>query len=234
MQVIPSLDLQGGRSRLVWWPGASTGVGSPTDRPAAIAEALVAQGAPLIHLVDVDGARQGRPVNVEAIGAVARAVARPLQVAGGIDGPEQVELAFAAGATRVVLPLWAVAEDRARLAACLRIGGDWLAVGLDARQESLGAYPWRHRTAPRLHELVLELAAAGVRRFVVSHLPAEGAADFVAGLGSDIDAEVLVAGGVTDLASLQDMRAAGVDGVILGEALFSGRVDLQEAVRALA
>jgi phosphoribosylformimino-5-aminoimidazole carboxamide ribotide isomerase len=234
MQVIPSLDLQGGRSRLVWWPGASTGVGSPTDRPAAIAEALVAQGAPLIHLVDVDGARQGRPVNVSAIGAVARAVARPLQVAGGIDGPEQVELAFAAGATRVVLPLWAVAEDRARLAACLRIAGDWLAVGLDARPESLSAYPWRHRAPPRLEELVPELAAAGVRRFVVSHLPSEGAAGFVAGLGTGLDAEVLVAGGVADLAGLQDMRGAGVDGVILGEALFSGRVDLQEAVQALA
>ena len=116
MLVIPSLDLRQGRSRLVWWPGASTGVGTPTDRPAAIAEALVAQGAPAIHLVDLDGARQGRPANLEAIGAVARAVARPLQVAGGIDGPEQIELAFAAGATRVVMPLWAVAEDRDVLA----------------------------------------------------------------------------------------------------------------------
>jgi phosphoribosylformimino-5-aminoimidazole carboxamide ribotide isomerase len=234
MQLIPSLDIRAGRSRLVWWPGASTGVGSPTDRPAAIAESLVAQGASIIHLVDLDGAQQGRPVNLEAIGAVARAVATPLQVAGGIDGPEQIELAFAAGATRVVVPLWAVVEDPARLAGCLRIAGDWLAVGLDARPESLAAYPWRHRTAPRMLELVLELAAAGVRRFVVSHLPAGGAAEFVARLGSAIDAEVLVAGGVTDLAGLQDLRAAGVHGVILGEAIFSGRVDLQEALRALA
>ena len=113
--------------------GCLHGRGRPTDRPAAIAEALVAQGAPAIHLVDLDGAQQGRPVNLEAIGGVARAVAKPLQVAGGVDGPEQVEMAFAAGATRVVLPLWAVAEDRARLASCLGIAGDWLAVGLDAR-----------------------------------------------------------------------------------------------------
>ena len=151
MLVIPSLDVQHGRSRLVWWPGASTGQGTPTDRPAVIATALVAQGATALHLVDLDGAARGRPVNVEAIGAVARAVARPLQVAGGIDGPEQIELAFAAGATRVVMPLWAVAEDGDLLAACLRIGRDWLAVGIDAQAgEPRASIPWRHRRQPRL------------------------------------------------------------------------------------
>lgn len=234
MLVIPSLDLEQGRSRLVWWPGASTGVGAPTDRPAVIAEALVAQGAPLIHLVDLDGARQGRPANVEAIGAVARAVARPLQVAGGIDGSEQVELAFAAGATRVVLSLWSVVEDRERLASCLRIAGDWLAVGMDARAESLRDYPWRHRAAPRLDELVVELAAAGVHRFVFSHLPPRDAAATLAGVTTGLDADVLVAGGVDDLDDLRRLRDAGVDGVILGEALFTGRVSLGDAQHALA
>ncbi len=234
MLVIPSLDLRQGRSRLVWWPGASTGVGTPTDRPAAIAEALVAQGAPAIHLVDLDGARQGRPANLEAIGAVARAVARPLQVAGGIDGPEQIELAFAAGATRVVMPLWAVAEDRDVLGACLRIGGDWLAVGLDARPESLRDYPWRHRAAPSIDELVLELAAAGVRRFVFSHVSAAGAASIAGSLVAGVDADILVAGGVTGLDELLVLREAGVAGVILGEALFDGRIDLAAALRAVA
>lgn len=234
MLVIPSIDLQEGRSRLVWWPGASTGVGSPTDRPAAIAEAFVAQGAPAIHLVDLDGARQGRPANLEAIAAVARAVAKPLQVAGGIDGPEQIELAFAAGATRVVLPLWAVAEDRALLDSCLHIADDWLAVGLDARSESLSGYPWRHRAPPRLGELVLELGAAGVRRFIFSHLPAEGALQLVASVTSGLDADVLVAGGAVSLDGIRVLRDAGVSGVILGEAVFTGRLDLGEALRAAA
>ena len=68
-------------------------------------------------------------MNLTAIAAVSRAVAVPLQLAGGVDGPEQVELAFAAGATRVVLPMWVAAEGPERLAACVRIAGDWLAVG---------------------------------------------------------------------------------------------------------
>jgi phosphoribosylformimino-5-aminoimidazole carboxamide ribotide isomerase len=232
MLVIPSLDLQQGRSRLVWWPGASAGTGTPTDRPAVIAASFVAQGAPAIHLVDLDGARQGRPVNLEATGAVARAVARPLQLAGGVDGPEQIEIAFAAGATRVVVPLWAVAEDRALLAACLRIGRDWLAVGMDARPESLSGYPWRLRPEPRLDELIVELGAAGVRRFVFSHLPAEGGAALIAGLTSGLDAEVLVAGGVSHVDEIKALRDAGVAGIILGEVLFTGSIDLGEAIRA--
>lgn len=230
MQVIPSLDLQAGRSRLVWWPGASTGVGQPTDRPAAIAEQLVTQGAPAIHLVDLDGAQQGRPANLEAIGAVARAVARPLQVAGGIDGPAQIELAFAAGATRVVMPLWAVAEDEALLSACLRIAGDWLAVGLDARPESLRGYPWRQPAPPSLADVVHRLSAAGVGRFIVSHLPADEAATVLPSLMSGLDAEILVAGGVTDVDGLRALRDADVAGVILGEALFTGRLQLREAL----
>jgi phosphoribosylformimino-5-aminoimidazole carboxamide ribotide isomerase len=234
MQVIPSLDLQGGRSRLVWWPGASTGVGRPTDRPAAIAEQLVAQGAPAIHLVDLDGARRGRPVNLEAIGAVARAVARPLQVAGGIDGKAQIEVAFAAGATRVVMPLWAVADDDELLWACLGVAGDWLAVGLDARPESLRGYPWRQRPAPSLAELVRRLGAAGVARFVVSHLRAEEASTVLPSLVGGVDADILVAGGVGDLDGLRALRDAGVGAVILGEALFTGRLQLGEALAVSA
>src|SRR5690242_8241804 len=90
VQVIPSLDLERGRSRLVFWPGAATGTGAPTDRPEQIARHFVDVGAPVIHAVDLDGARLGRPENVEAIGRIAATVAVPLQLAGGIDGPEQV------------------------------------------------------------------------------------------------------------------------------------------------
>ena len=71
MLVIPAIDLEGGRSRLVYWPGAAAGTGAPTDRPDRIAERFVALGARVIHLVDFDGARAGAPGNLEAVGAVA-------------------------------------------------------------------------------------------------------------------------------------------------------------------
>src|SRR3954449_5922652 len=141
MIIIPSIDLQTGRSRLVLWPGAATGEGSPTDRPEKIASWFASQGATLLHLVDLDGAARGAPANTEAIQRISRAVAVPLQLAGGVDGPEQIELAFACGATRVVVPLWAVAESVETLRACLRIAGDWLAVGVDPRPDRLPSDP---------------------------------------------------------------------------------------------
>jgi phosphoribosylformimino-5-aminoimidazole carboxamide ribotide isomerase len=234
MQVIPSLDVQAGRSRLVWWPGAASGVGAPTDRPERIAEAFVRMGAPVIHLVDLDGAARGRPANLGAMSAIARAAAVPLQVAGGVDGPEQVELVFAAGATRVVVPLWSVAEDRDVLAACLRVAGDWMAVGMDARAERLAQYPWRTRVPPSLDELVAELSGAGVRRFVLSHGGAEPDLAVLERLCSTTDAEVVVAGGVASLAALGAVRDAGVGAVILGEALFTGAIDYAAALASVA
>ena len=80
------------------WPGAATGEGSPTDRPEKIASYFVSQGAQMLHLVDLDGAQRGAPVNTDADSEASRARgAVPLQLAGGVDGPEQIELAFAAG-----------------------------------------------------------------------------------------------------------------------------------------
>ncbi len=231
MQVIPSIDIQGGRSRLVWWPGAGAGQGAPTDRPERIAQAFVASGAPVIHLVDLDGARGGQPVATAAIADVSRAVAVPLQVAGGVDGPAQIEVCFAAGATRVVVPLWAVVEDRPRLDACLAIAGDWLAVGLDARPERLRDYPWKRFLPPTLDEVVEELAGAGVRRFVLSHGGAAPDLDALRRLAR-LGVELLVAGGVTSIESVRSLAGAGVSAVIVGEALFTGAIDLSLASQA--
>ena len=232
MQLIPSLDLQAGRSRLVFWPGAAEGTGTPTDRPERICEHFVALGAPLVHLVDLDGAQRGAPANTDAIQRVSRAVAVPLQVAGGADGPAQIELLFAAGATRVVMPLWAVAEEPETLRACLRIAGDWLAVGLDARPERLRDYPWRGGP-PTFEGMVERLVGEGVRRLVLSHAGARPDLARLRALRAAYDVELLLAGGVTEAAVLPEIAAAGVSGVILGEALFNGAIDYAAARQLL-
>jgi len=76
VQVIPAIDLERGRSRVVYWPGAAAGIGAPTDRAERIAERFVAMGAPLVHLVDFEGARTGVPGNLEAVSAIAAAAVR--------------------------------------------------------------------------------------------------------------------------------------------------------------
>jgi phosphoribosylformimino-5-aminoimidazole carboxamide ribonucleotide (ProFAR) isomerase len=155
-------------------------------------------------------------------------------VAGGVDGPEQIELTFAAGATRVVMPVLAVAESPERLAACLRLAGDWLAVGLDTRPERLAEVAWQGRRPASLVELMERLAGAGVGRFVLSHTGPEPDPTLLADLVGRSGAECLVAGGVRDVARLPAIRDAGISGVLLGEALLSGAIDFTAAVAAAA
>jgi phosphoribosylformimino-5-aminoimidazole carboxamide ribotide isomerase len=231
--VIPSLDLEGGRSRVVYWPGASAGIGAPTDRPERIVERLVAQGATLVHLIDFDGARSGSPANLDAVGAVASRSAVPLQLAGGLDSAEAIQLAFAAGATRVVLTT-AIADRADDLRACLAVAGDWLAVGLDPRPERLAAFPWRRPSPPTIETLVGELTGAGVSRFVLAHGGTRPDLERVRSVVRSYDAEILVAGGVRDLDGVRRVRETGAAGVILGEALLSGAIDLSAALEAAA
>jgi phosphoribosylformimino-5-aminoimidazole carboxamide ribotide isomerase len=233
VQVIPAIDLQGGRSRVVFWPGVATGVGAPTDRPDRIAEHFVGLGATLIHVVDFDGARLGGPVNLEAIGQIAARVATPLQLAGGVDNPDAIRTAFAAGATRVVAGL-ALADDPTLLRECLAVAGDWLAIGLDARPDRLAAFPW-HRSAPAtLADLASELAGEGVVRFVVSHAASDKGIVALAQAVRAISAELVVAGGVRDIVGIRRVRDAGATGIILGEALLSGAIDYPTAREAAA
>lgn len=233
MQVIPAIDVEKGRSRVVFWPGVSTGIGAPTDRPERIAEHFVGLGAPLVHVVDFDGARLGAPVNTDAIGAIAARIATPLQLAGGLDSPEGIQVAFAAGATRVVASL-ALADDPALLRACLEVAGDWLAIGLDARSDRLAAFRWHRPASPTLAELLSELVGRGVRRFVLGHATGEAETAQIAAMARTLDADLLVAGGVTDLDALRRVRDAGAAGIILGEALLSGAIDYQSAREAAA
>ena len=233
MRIVPSIDLDGGQSRIVFWPGAATGVGAPTDQPARIARHFVDRGATLIHLVDFDGARAGAPQNLAAIGAVAGLVATPLQVAGGMESPEAIKIAFATGATRVVVGA-ALLDEPELLAACAVAAGDWLAVGLDPRPDRLADFPWKRASRPTIDDLLQQLSAAGIQRIVLSHGGNASEASAFAQLAQRYPSmELSVAGGVTDLDGVRRLRDAGVSSLILGEALLSGAIDFEEA-QALA
>ena len=233
MRIVPSIDLDAGRSRIVFWPGAATGVGAPTDQPARIARHFVDRGATLIHLVDFDGARAGAPQNLAAIGAVAGLVATPLQVAGGMESPEAIKIAFATGATRVVVGA-ALLDEPELLAACAAAAGDWLAVGLDPRPERLADFPWKRAARPTIDDLLQQLSGAGIQRIVLSHGGNASEASAFAQLAQRYPSiELSVAGGVTDLDGVRRLRDAGVSSLILGETLLSGAIDFEEA-QALA
>ena len=235
MDVIPAIDVEAGRSRVVYWPGASAGIGAPTDRPDRIAEQFVAQGARILHLVDFDGAQRAAPANLEAVGAVAARVAVPLQVAGGLEEADHVRLAFAAGATRVV----ALDRDRRAARGARRRASRSRATGSPSASTRgrtgsrrsrgggrRGAHPRRARRGAR--------GAAASHRLVLSHGGTSPTPTLLDSLVRRHDADILVAGGATDLDGVRRLRDAGVAGVILGEALLSGAIDFPRALEAAA
>jgi phosphoribosylformimino-5-aminoimidazole carboxamide ribotide isomerase len=167
------------------------------------------------------------------VGAIASRVAVPLQLAGGLESAEAIRLAFAAGATRVVVGM-TIVDRPDLLGECLAVAGDWLAVGLDPRPERLDAFPWSRPRPHSVAALASELVGAGVGRFVVGHGDSPAGRELIAELVERHDAEVLVAGGVADMAGLERVRDLGVGGVILGEALLSGAIDFARALEAAA
>jgi len=188
-------------------------------------------GASLIHFVDLDGARSGTPANLEAIGRVASRVAVPIQVAGGMEGGDNIRLAFAAGATRVVVSM-SIADKPELLHDCLEVAGDWLAVGLDPRPDRIAAYPWHRPAPPSLLELAGELVDHGVRRLVLSHGGARPDLGFLSELARTTRAELFVAGGSVDIDAIKGLRDAGIAGIILGAPLLSGAIDFAKALEA--
>jgi phosphoribosylformimino-5-aminoimidazole carboxamide ribotide isomerase len=125
-------------------------------------------------------------------------------------------------------------DDHATLRACLAVAGDWLAVGLDPRPDRLAAFPWKSGRRPSFDELTSELAGLGVRRLVITHGGVEPDAAMIGRLVRDLDLEVLVAGGIVDLAGIRRLREAGAAGIVLGEALLTGRIEYPAALEAAA
>jgi len=232
MIVIPSIDLRGGRCvRLMQGDFARETVYG--DDPVAIARRWQEAGAPRLHVVDLDGAREGRPVQAEIIGEIARALAIPVQAGGGLRTLDDVAAALDAGLARVVLGTTAL-EDRALLAAALaRWGAERIVVGLDARDGLVATRGWRATSTTRATDLARDLAALGVRRVLYTDIARDGTltAPNYAAL-RDLAARcpglaILASGGVAAREHLAALAAIpGVEGAIVGRALYTGDLAL--------
>ncbi len=241
MEVIPAIRLLGGRCvRLAQGDYARATVYD--DDPAAVARRFQAVGAPRLHVVDLDGAREGRPVNRQAVAAVLAAVSLPVQVGGGVRTLEDIAAYLAMGADRCVLGTAAV-EDEALLREALRRFPGRIAVAVDARGERVATHGWLREAELSPAALVERLLALGVRVFVYTDVlrdgtlarpNLEGVRRLAGGLKARApDALLLCAGGVSSLADLLALAEAGADGAIVGRALYTGDLDLAQALAAL-
>ena len=236
MEVIPAIDLRGGRCvRLVQGDYDREIVFS--DNPVSIARNWAEQGAPRLHVVDLDGAREGRPVNANVVQTIIEAVDLPVQVAGGVRDHDAVDTWLAAGADRVVLGTAAV-RDREFAAEAARRHGERIVVSIDARDGVVATEGWREGTGEQAEALLLRLAALGVRRFVCTDIARDGTLtspnfEAVEALVKASPAAIIAAGGVAEVAHLVRLAQLGVEGAIVGLALYDGRVKLPEALAAV-
>ena len=236
MEVIPAIDLRGGRCvRLVQGDYARETVFS--DDPVATAGRWAAEGATRLHVVDLDGARGGTPANADAVRRVIDAVELPVQVAGGVRDLDAVARWLEAGAARVVLGTAAV-RDPALAVEAARRHGEAVVVSVDARDGLVAVEGWEETTEQRADELLASLAGQGVPRFIYTDVARDGTLtepdyEAVAALVRSIEAPLIAAGGVAEVAHLVRLAEAGVEGAIVGRALYDGRVSLPEALRAV-
>jgi phosphoribosylformimino-5-aminoimidazole carboxamide ribotide isomerase len=235
MNLYAAIDLLGGRCVRLH-QGNYDRATDYGDDPVGQARRFAADGAPWIHVVDLDAARRGEPVNRDVIGRIAAAVDIPVQVGGGVRSRPDAEALWAAGAARVVMGTAAL-EDPDLVAALVPDGA--VAVGLDARGRELAVRGWEASADVDLLEAVARFSALGVAALVVTEIGRDGTLDGpdLAWLSSVLEVAtvpVVASGGVGSLDDLVALTDMDLDGVIVGRALYDDRVTVAEAVAVLA
>lgn len=240
MILYPAIDLKGGQCvRLL--RGEMDAATVYNDDPAAQARAFRDAGCAWVHVVDLDGAFAGRPVNGDAVRAILGAVDVPVQLGGGIRDRAGIEAWLQAGVARVVLGTVALRDPALVIAACKAHPGR-IAVGIDARGGKVAVEGWAETAEVTAEQLALQFEDAGVAAIVFTDIDRDGALqgpNLVAtgALARRLSTPVIASGGVSsldDLKAIATLATDGVAGAIVGRALYDGRVDPAEAARVLA
>jgi phosphoribosylformimino-5-aminoimidazole carboxamide ribotide isomerase len=236
-EVIPSIDLLKRQVVRLERGDYSTPTVFSSD-PVSIAQDWEGQGAPRIHVVDLDGARTGAPSNEADVGGIIKQIAIPVQVAGGIRSIEAGERWLAGGADRVVLGTRAL-TDEAFLAEAVETFGPQLVIAADSRNGEIRVAGWEEGTGEDIVDAAERLAAAGVPRLLVTDITVDG---MLEGPNVDLYTELIDASGLPIIASggvssIEDVitlsRVRGLEGVVVGKALYVGAFDLGDAVKAV-
>ncbi len=208
--------------------------------PLDAAKRWVAAGARALHVVDLDGARTGEPVNLDQVARIAQGVSVPVQLGGGLRSPDAVAAAIAAGASRVVLGT-AAFRDVEFLDGVIAEHGHRVAVSVDGRDGMLAAAGWTEQTTIPVTSVIEHLGHRGVRRFVFSSIERDGMLtgpdlDWIRKVAASVHGTFVYSGGIgslEDLVALVSLRAVNLTGVIVGTALYERRFELGEAQAVL-
>jgi len=236
MDIIPAIDIKDGKCVRLY-QGDFARVTVYDHDPPAVARRWVEQGARMLHVVDLDGAKAGHPVNADAILAIVQAVDVPVQIGGGLRDEKAVLAALGLGVARVVLGTAAV-EQPDLVARLVERYGEEIAVGVDARDGIVATAGWTEQAQVAAPELIDHMAAIGVRRFIYTDISRDGTLTepnyaATAALVRPDGPAIIASGGVGKLEHLLRLSTIGVEAVVVGRALYTGDLSLPEAIEAL-
>lgn len=231
MILFPAIDLKDGQAVRLLHGRMETATVFNED-PAAQARAFAAAGFTWLHLVDLNGAFEGKPVNRAAVGAIRAAVDMPIQLGGGIRDMATIEAWLNAGIERVILGTVVVKEPELLRAACQAFPGRILA-GIDARAGRVALEGWAEESGIEASALAAQAAEAGVAAIVYTDIERDGALQGVnvaatRALAETVSVPVIASGGMAsldDIAALLKVESAGIEGAIIGRALYDGRIE---------
>jgi phosphoribosylformimino-5-aminoimidazole carboxamide ribotide isomerase len=236
----PAIDIRGGRAVRLTQGDYERETAYDAD-PAEAAARWAGEGAEILHVVDLDGAREGAPRNLEAVERIAAAVECPLQVGGGLRDADSVEAVLGAGAERLVLGTAAL-RSPAFLEAMLEDHRERIVASVDARHGKVDLSGWTEGSDIDVADAVADLSRRGVARFLCTAIEVDGTMEGPAlaeltRIASATDAAVIASGGVGSLSDLEAIASeapANVEGAIVGRALYERRFSVAEAIEALA
>jgi phosphoribosylformimino-5-aminoimidazole carboxamide ribotide isomerase len=235
MQLYPAIDMKGGKCvRLT--QGLFDNVKVYSDTPADMAKLWVSKGATFLHIVDLDGALAGYSVNEAAIRAIAEAVDVPIELGGGIRSTEAVEYMLGLGISRCIIGTKAVENPEWIRELVERFGADRIVVGVDAKDGMVAVEGWEKVSSLTALDLCLKMKEYGVKHIVYTDISRDGMLS-----GPNVEAtrlltektgmDIIASGGVSCMEDLDRLNASGIQGAIIGKALYENRIDLEEAVK---
>lgn len=238
MDVIPAIDLRGGRCVRLY-QGDYDRETVYSDDPVEVAARWVDSGASWLHVVDLDGAKQGEPVNSEVIGAIVASVNVPVQVGGGIRDLDSVRRLLELGVSRVMLGTVAVRDPELVRRACLEFGPESIMVSVDARDGFVSVAGWTSDSQLLASQLVETMREAGVQTFQYTDIARDGTLtepnySAIIDMVNHTSGHLIAAGGISKLDHLVRLAELGVSGAVVGTAIYTGGIDLAEAVETLA